>query len=1011
MLLSTFARAGIVAAVAACFAVPASAALAVKTSHPYLFATADDVAKVLGALPRVSSFPALGGKIAFKFTPVPRAGKDWEEADIFGDAKAPGRSILIRYLKDQSPGMVTLQIGLRDSDRNGFIAVSKVDLPVNHETSISLTWDSAKGDASLHINESKVSTFAWLKDGSGKPVDWHAAAQDFTFHGHRGDVIKQFKLSSLDGTTLWEAENVDIELSSAWATLLANADRHAADVAECIKSAVPVEAPKICAVHKEGRAEIVNPARTLALAYYVTKKPAYLQGARDHIELIRRTALGAGIEWSMSSRVGALGLYYDWFNKAFTDLPNGSAYLASIAKLIKDTIAHDTPDFHDDLRFAICGSDILNDQTFNCNGEVWLEGQSNVPRYYLAGHPQSAQFNSLLGLLAIHPVEPGVGGMIDTIFQHYKEGFLPVRQSVSPNGGHHSLFSYNSSSLELADRLKVWQRALDGDEASELKADFLASAIYPYIYGLRHDDTFPATGDNFQTSVGSSQIGVVALAAQDPVAYGFYQSKVLRDRRMRDEGYFWERLLYPERPGETSSVEGLPLSRYFNVAGNVLIRDTWNYPEATLLDFKSTSYISENHQHLDQNSFSLNYKAPLLIDSGQYDDYLSSHWKSYYQRTIAHNSIVLFDQNEQFIYPDGPEPWSNDGGQWYNGRALYPTPSEIATPLKNGLDGVQAYYDGVSYVYVAGNASKAYGPKLDQSSGFKRSIVYLRGPKADAGAAQIPPTILIFDNLLTTAGERPTSLLHMVNKPVVGGSIASGTSGRYALSEAANNASITVRNGNGMVTIQPLLPESRETTLVGGKDSGGECEQVKLENKEFKKLGKSGDCRFLVRYGNAGSGYAWGNFAPENKGYASSPDIGAWRLEIQPKLAVPVGTRQYFLNALHVADNDFKDEVAAAHQNVKLLKRHYESYSVKVREEVIVVFNGGPTELTTFAWEPLTFTGKTLLFGARKKACYTLLVEGTTLKMVLSDTGHYSANAEGVLDFDTSKPAPARCGT
>nr|WP_229215501.1 heparinase II/III family protein [Duganella sp. CY15W] len=85
-------------------------------------------------------------------------------------------------------------------------------------------------------------------------------------------------------------------------------------------------------------------------------------------------------------------------------------------------------------------------------------------------------------------------------------------------------------------------------------------------------------------------------------------------------------------------MDSLPLSDQYAVSGSVTMCDTWNYADATRLDFKSSPFSSENHQHLDQNHFSLFYRAPLLVDSGAYDDHNSTHWFNDYRHTIAHSA-------------------------------------------------------------------------------------------------------------------------------------------------------------------------------------------------------------------------------------------------------------------------------------------------------------------------------------------------------------------------------------
>src|SRR5690606_11963118 len=63
--------------------------------------------------------------------------------------------------------------------------------------------------------------------------------------------------------------------------------------------------------------------------------------------------------------------------------------------------------------------------------------------------------------------------------------------------------------------------------------------------------------------------------------------------------------------------------------------------------------------------FQLFYRGSLAIDSGIYQSkntrYGDWHHRSYFRRTIAHNSLLIEDPEEKFTFTD--KTVANDGGQ------------------------------------------------------------------------------------------------------------------------------------------------------------------------------------------------------------------------------------------------------------------------------------------------------------------------------------------------------------
>lgn len=100
-----------------------------------------------------------------------------------------------------------------------------------------------------------------------------------------------------------------------------------------------------------------------------------------------------------------------------------------------------------------------------------------------------------------------------------------------------------------------------------------------------------------------------------------------------------------------------------------------------------------------------------MIDAGTYDTYAGSHYLNYYQRTIAHNSICVFDSTE--VYTNFGQPASNDGGQ-IESYALQ-NYNDIFLP-QNQRGAWIKYAAGADYQYIISDAQLSYDTtKLDFS--------------------------------------------------------------------------------------------------------------------------------------------------------------------------------------------------------------------------------------------------------------------------------------------------------
>ena len=911
----------------------------IKQGHPRLFVNQASFDTLKPQLPYFSSaFPAAGGSISLDLFARRKDPLDRADQEIFGRHDKSRNGFFIRHIDGYdipdgaNGGSIGLQVGFQLKGRDDLLSGVRLNVKPDAWSNIQLSWNSQIHKIELRLNGVIVPT-GWRTvgdTGATAPLEWQADGQITNIGMRRNETIRNFRLLDGGGNELWKTVMMDASLNKAWYNFMGQVDEHVATIEACPLIPAPTAViPDLCNVATGSRGTIYGSAQMLAMAYKLTGNAKYLNGALNYLDKLLATAPVAGGESSSGARVAAMGILYDWLfvemgSRSVPDTVGFGTYRDVTARRVKETIAADTGSGYQNLYVSMCGYQplLITSTSFDCRKkpvyENWdrSESKPSVASAYISGHEFSAVNNVTVGLLAIADEHPEVLPMLETSYAHYEKGFLAARAIISIDGGHHMGFAYGVSSIP--ERLLLWRSALEPmDSAPLLQAGWQAKLIYPYIYGLRNNGTFPASGDNFLTPVDSSLIAQLALGAvsdaNDGVAGTFYREHILPSRSS-PSSLMLERLLWPVQL-PAAPLESLELSRHFRTSGQVLMRDSWDYANATLLEFKSTSFIAENHQHFDQNSFSLNYKAPLLLDTGLYEEYGSSHWSNYYTRSIAHNTLLVFDPSERFMR--NTVEYSNDGGQWFDApRQGYPTIEEISPAGPNALDGIVRYENTPQYTYTSGNASKAYASsKLDMANGFVRNVLFLRSPSFWG-----KPVTVVFDSVRSKQALPATFLLHTANDPVSGapGTTALGN-GQYQLGYSAGQERIvTIRNGGGMLTAQTILPFNASVRKVGGVQEGGSgCAQTNPGTGEV--AGNGADCRFTVRRRQANGSYLWRNQTPLVSTQQSlTSDVGAWRLEVAAPVAPALNAPEYFLHVLAVADNDGGTGPAAAPSAARL---------------------------------------------------------------------------------------------
>jgi hypothetical protein len=165
----------------------------------------------------------------------------------------------------------------------------------------------------------------------------------------------------------------------------------------------------------------------------------------------------------------------------------------------------------------------------------------------------------------------------------------------------------------------------------------------------------------------------------------------------------------------------LPKAHCFRDIGAVFMRsDLANPANDILFEFRSNPYGSVGHGHADANSFNISaFGDRLVLDSGYYDSYGSSHRKNWTSASIAHNTILV-----------------NNTGMHYSSWESYGQITDFEF-TSNG-------------VYTAGACAGGY--RLADVKRFDRQVLWIE-----------PDTYMIVDDLETEEPQTFQWLLHALN--------------------------------------------------------------------------------------------------------------------------------------------------------------------------------------------------------------------------------------------------------
>ena len=577
---------------------------------------------------------------------------------------------------------------------------------------------------------------------------------------------------------------------------------------------------------------------------------------------------------------------------------------------------------------------------------------------------------------------------------------LETTEFATPDGSYHESMDYMRITWASLTLLAELQRTVTGIDPAHHYSVF-RNIGDTYLYKLLPDGTPSREGDNEYPILDARDTSVIGYAVnrfKDPFSAWL----------LRESGFFLQQWTLPvleflwndpqvvPRDPALAEENELPRQRYFSGVGHLVIRDGWK-PDSTWIEFDCGPYLAK-HQHLDQNQINIYHRGYLAIDSGaDYTDSESPHYLNYYRRTVAHNSVLVYDPAERFFWSENLLPAANDGGQRMDSSRFWNT---IRSPkdwqrTRDVWDlGTMRIVDHVpgQYHYALGDATNAYS--REKVKKFTREIVF------------VPPQnlLFVFDHIVSTdASFHKAWLLHGVNQPSVDQDAGQGMAESKMFADAST---FRFQEGKGELLVHALLPRERVIIRKGGPghdfstpgdDHGGDWgsgENWPLEPAEGGPLPEDPK---LVRMWKAFWGEDFSKISPSNR---KNVVPGAWRIEVSPSIP---SKEDFFLHVFEIGDLGTTGKKRVA-------KIDGSNFAGAAAEQgPCVLFS--TTELAEQSGEvslPEIHCTSLIAFGMRPNAVYEMRFYGpnvtssseAALPGVETDQLRIAANSFGVLRLD-----------
>ena len=327
---------------------------------------------------------------------------------------------------------------------------------------------------------------------------------------------------------------------------------------------------------------------------------------------------------------------------------------------------------------------------------------------------------------------------------------------------------------------------------------WIKNSINQYWYFMQPDNYTINWGDGFTNLQGDRVIYRHAQIYNDPRSLWLAQYWA-NPANITWTWPLYQKLMYKDFLAAPVTKPDIAHDWFSDKTGLSVSRTDWT-DTATQVWFYDAPTKKAGHEHRDNNSFCIFKNAPQINNSGYYWYYGNAHYINYYMRTVAHNSICVYDSADR--YSNWGVPVSNDGGQiesptLMNYQDIFSAQAQKGKWVQWGA--------GTNYCYQIADAEQSYDTaKLDR---FRRRVLFYK-----------PNQVIVLDHLHlknTRTKQRDAKfILHFQKKPSISGNIINSKVPNHI--ETFNGQDMLQANGNGNVAIRTLLPVGSTTTRIGG---------------------------------------------------------------------------------------------------------------------------------------------------------------------------------------------------
>jgi heparin/heparan-sulfate lyase len=542
------------------------------------------------------------------------------------------------------------------------------------------------------------------------------------------------------------------------------------------------------------------------------------------------------------------------------------------------------------------------------------------------------------------------------------DNILEQTELVDPDGGYHESTDYMRITwAPLAMMAELRRTATGYDPAARwsvfrnMGPTYLYKVLPDGSEARDDDDEFPHldTRDNVV-------LGYAVHRFKDPFAAWLLNQRAWLPAEWANPvlEFLWkDAAVVPRDPKATSEAE-LPRRKLFRGIGHLVLRDGWS-EDGTWIELACGPYFAK-HDHLDAAHFVVYHKGYLAIDAGaDYTETESPHYLNHYRRTVAHNTMLVYQPGETFFWGENRWPAANDGGQrmdssrfWNSVRSLddWSRTRDLWDRCR-----LEPFAAAPEYSYARADATGAY--QRSKVERFTRELVHLRGPDV----------LVVLDRVRATdPAYRKTWLLHGTSQPKVEAGATGASAGHGGTSYGAASV-VTFEDGQGRLRVHPLLPRERDVVVRGGP------------GYDFWTPGDE-------RGGAWGSGQNWPLDPPEGGPLPEDPYLrkmwltfwdgidklepsnrravvpGGWRLETSP---IAPAKDDVFLHVLEIGDRD-----ARPARRMEGIEGHGLAGAAIEGEETVLFADAAEGEATL----PNLATPHLLLTGLAPRAAYEVQV-------------------------------------